>query len=410
MNSIASRVLPIPGSPSSRTSWRLPSVARSRYWRRRSSSPRRPTKAPPLRVAKKAWLPSGCAARRRRGGRRLGRGLRALGLQHPLELGLDLRAGGDAELVAQQRAQPLVDAQRLDEVALRLAHAHQQQVAALAEGRELHQLLGGALGRRQLGAADRQAGVAAQLARLQPELLEPAPRILEPGRLVAGQQPGVGKLGDAAGGLDDGRPVAAVACREGLVERGLRLVEVDGGGRGELHGALARVLDHFRTERAPQLREHDVERLGVTGRGVLAPQGGDHPLTGDPALAVEREMGERQPALTAGQIRLPAASIDADREMATQFDGHLRGWQRPASFRWKARLAEPSDRRQTRERSFTLPVGRVRLAHPSGGRGTRESFLGSVDGTRRRPARRLVPRAAGARDRGAHGAGRRRRR
>ena len=191
-------------------------------------------------------------------------------------------------------------AQRLDEVALRLAHAHQQQVAALAVGRELHQLLGRALGGRQLGAAQRQAGVAAQLARLQPELLEPAARILEPGRLVAGQQPGVGQLGHPPGRLDHGRPVAAVARRERLVERGLHRVEVDGGGRGELHGALAGVLDHLGAERAPQLRQHDVERLRVAGRGVLAPQRGDQPLAGDPALAVEREMGERQPALTAG--------------------------------------------------------------------------------------------------------------
>jgi hypothetical protein len=38
-------------------------------------------------------------------------------------------------------------------------------------------------------------------------------------------------------------------------------------------------------------------------------------------------MGEREPPLTAGQIGLPAASIDADREMATQFDGYMRGWQ-----------------------------------------------------------------------------------
>ena len=44
-------------------------------------------------------------------------------------------------------------------------------------------------------------------------------------------------------------------------------------------------------------------------------------------LAVEREMGEGQPALTAGKISLPSASIDADREMATQFDGHIGGCQ-----------------------------------------------------------------------------------
>ena len=54
------------------------------------------------------------------------RGVSPLGVQQPLELRLDLRPGRDAELVAQQRAQPLVYAQRLDEVALRLAHAHQQ--------------------------------------------------------------------------------------------------------------------------------------------------------------------------------------------------------------------------------------------------------------------------------------------
>ena len=159
--------------------------------------------------------------------------------------------------------------QRLDDVALCLAHAHQQQVSALAVGGELHQLLGGALGRRQLGAAHRQAGVATQLARLEAELLEPAARILEPRRLVARQQPGVGQFGHTARGLDHRRPVAAVARGERLVERGLRAVEVHGGGRRELHGALARVLDHLGAERAPQLREHDVERLGVAGRGVL---------------------------------------------------------------------------------------------------------------------------------------------
>ena len=70
----------------------------------------------------------------------------------------------------------------------------------------------------------------------------------------------------------------------------------------------------------------------MAGRGVLAPQRGDQPLARDRRAAVEREMGKGEPALTAGQVGLPAASIDADREMATQFDGHMRGCQRPASF------------------------------------------------------------------------------
>ena len=241
MNSIASRVLPMPGSPSSRTSWRLPSAGALEVLAQAVELAAAADEGGAAAGGEERRAPSGSGAGRG-GGAGVGSGsggLGALGLQQPLELGLDLRAGRDAELVAQQRAQPLVDAQGLDEVALRLAHAHQQQVAALAEGRELDQLLRGALGRRQLGAADREAGVAAQLARLEAELLEPAPRILEPRRLVAGQQPGVGQLGHAAGGLDHGRPVAAVARRERLVERRLRRVEVDGRRRRELHGALA---------------------------------------------------------------------------------------------------------------------------------------------------------------------------
>ena len=57
--------------------------------------------------------------------------------------------------------------------------------------------------------------------------------------------------------------------------------------------------------------------------------------------------------------------------MATQFDGHLRGGQRPASFRWKARLAEPSDRRQTpvnapslcRRAGLALPIPQAEEEH-----------------------------------------------
>ena len=134
MNSIASRVLPIPGSPSSSTSWRLPSVARSRYSRRRSSSPRRPTNAAPLRVAKKP-RPSVCSAaraRRRRPAAGAGAASERSAFSSRSNSACTCGPGDDAELVAQQRAQPLVHAQRLDEVALRLAHAHQQQVAALA--------------------------------------------------------------------------------------------------------------------------------------------------------------------------------------------------------------------------------------------------------------------------------------
>ena len=292
-------------------------------------------------------LPGLGVGRRRRGGRgRRRRRLGALGLQHALELGLHLRPRRDAQLLAQQRPQALVHPQRLGEVALGLAHAHQQQVAALAERRAVDQLLRGALRGGELGAAERQPGVAPQLARLQPELLEPAARVLQPGRLVAGEQPGVRERLGAAGGLDDRAPVGAVAGGERRVQRRLGGVEVDLGAGRELHGALPGVDEHVGPERAAQLGEHDVERLRLAGGSVLAPQRRDQPLARD-RLRAEREKGDGEATLAAGKLGLAPPSVDGDRELAAQFDDHLRGCHArvppPSS---EARLTEPPDRPQ----------------------------------------------------------------
>jgi hypothetical protein len=249
--------------------------------------------------------------------------VRLLGLQQPLELGLDLRAGRHAELVAQQRPEPLMHAQRLDEVALRLAHAHQQQVAALAELGTLDDLLCRPLGESELGAAERQPRVAAQLARLQPVLLQPAARLVEPARLVAGKESRVGGRGDAVRRLRDRRPVTPVARRERLVDRGLHGVEVHARVRRELHGALPGVLHHTRAERPPQLGQHDVERLRVAGRSVVAPQRGDQPLARDGTSRVQGEISQSETALAAGEVALTPPPIDRDGELAAQFDGHF---------------------------------------------------------------------------------------
>ena len=218
-----------------------------------------------------------------------------------------------------------MDAQRLDDVALCLAHPHQQQVAALAERRALDELGGGALGVGELGAAEGEAGVAAQLERLQAVLLEPAARVLQPRRLVAGQQPGVGGGRHLVGGLDHVGPLTGIARRERAVERGLDVVEVNLRDRDQLHGALAGVLDHARAERPAQLREDDVERLRVPGGRVLAPQRSDQPFTRDWSARVEREIGDGQSPLASGEVALAPAPIDRNRQLAAKLDGHFRG-------------------------------------------------------------------------------------
>ena len=272
-----------------------------------------------------------------------------------------------------------MDAQRLGEVALGLAHAHQQQVAALAERRAVDQLLRRALGGRELGAAERQAGVPAQLARLQAELLEPAARILEPGGLVAGQQPRVGERLGAARGLDDRAPVGAVAGGEGRLQRRLGAVEIDLGVRRELHRPLPGVDEHVGPERAAQLGEDDVQRLRLARRRVLAPQRGDQPLARD-GVRAEREEGDGEPALAARELALAAPSVDGDRELAAQFDDHLRGCHArvppPSS---EARLAERRDPPQAAKPPAARRSGRRSAPSPS---------------PRRRPAPAACARAA----------------
>ena len=319
----------MPGSPSSSTSWRWPSAARAKssVSRRARRGGRRTAAAARWRRTRSSSSAGGPAAAADGGGAGAGgRLLRLLGLQQPLELGLDLRAGRDAELVAQQRAQPVVHAQRLDEVALRLAHPHQQQVAALAERRALDQLGGGALGvapaRRRRARGPRRRAARAPAGRGPPAAAAGPPATAPRSRAAARRRRAVGHL---VGGLDHVGPLTGVARRERAVERGLDVVEVNLRDRDQLHGALAGVLDHARAERPAQLREDDVERLRVPGGRVLAPQRSDQPFTRDWSARVEREIGDGQSPLASGEVALTPTPIDRNRQLAAKLDGHFRG-------------------------------------------------------------------------------------
>src|SRR5919106_6867411 len=114
------------------------------------------------------------------------------------------RARRDAELVTQEAAQALVDADRLGGVVARRERLHQEAVAALPERREFDERAGRALGCRQLRAPHGVASRGDALERSQAHVLEPAAALLDPGGVLPGQEAAVG---DAERGTR-GRPCA----------------------------------------------------------------------------------------------------------------------------------------------------------------------------------------------------------
>src|SRR4029079_15768130 len=97
------------------------------------------------------------------------------------ELRLELAQLGrrrGAELVAQPRAQVLVDPERLGPVAARDEDPHEEDVGVLAERRRGDELAGTALARRELGTADPERHRRLALERGKADVLEPATVLL----------------------------------------------------------------------------------------------------------------------------------------------------------------------------------------------------------------------------------------
>jgi hypothetical protein len=86
----------------------------------------------------------------------------------------------------------------------------------------------------------------------------------------------------------------------------------------ELQGRRAHPLHHGRAERAPELRQQDVEALGVPAARRLAPHRFDQLVARDRPVVVERQVRQRQPPLPARQVAFAANAGELDRHAAAE--------------------------------------------------------------------------------------------
>ena len=84
------------------------------------------------------------------------------------------------------------------------------------------------------------------------------------------------------------------------------------------------------TERPPQAREDDGEPLPARHRRVVAPQGGDQPVTRDGPRVLQGDVGEGEPPLARWQCRLPPAPVHNDCELTTELDRYVVSGQAPS--------------------------------------------------------------------------------
>ena len=201
----------------------------------------------------------------------------------------ELGTGRDAELVAQQAAQLLVDAQRLGDVAGRRERLHQQPVAALAVRRARDQLARGGL------AAD-------ALERRQPQLLDLLAPLARPRGVDVREEAGADQL----------------QCRAGIGAGGSVDVHDD---RLRQHESQAlATLDLRRRQRSPQAREDRPQRRQRLARRPVGPQHVDQVATVDRPAAVRQQVGEQRARLPGGQRGGHIAPVDLHAQRAAQAD------------------------------------------------------------------------------------------
>ena len=262
------------------------------------------------------------------GGERDGRGVggrrgRLALQQQPLVQRGDVRRRGRAELVAQQHAQLVVDAQRLGDVAARRQQLHQHRVARLAVGLALDQRPRRALRGGQLARPEPQRRARQRLERVGVQPVDRRALLVDPAAGELGQQR---PLEQRQRGLGAGRPRAAGRRRRAPPRRRRpprgpprRRASV-----GQREPQVRAALDRVRSERAPQPgQQRGQPRVGRAGR-VLVPDHVDELVPPHRPLAVEREVGEQQPPLAARQVFLDPAPVDLDGEGAAQLNscGH----------------------------------------------------------------------------------------
>src|SRR5687768_6755242 len=103
--------------------------------------------------------------------------------QAPVD-GLHVRAGRDPELVAEQDAQALVDAQRLGDIAASLERLHQDPVAGLAVRSQLDEPAPALFGLRQRRPAEAEPRRGETFQPAHANVLEASPPLIEPWAVV----------------------------------------------------------------------------------------------------------------------------------------------------------------------------------------------------------------------------------
>ena len=258
------------------------------------------------------------------GGSRRGRRRRLAQHEQAVVQRGDVRRGRGAELVAQQDAQAVVDAQRLGDVAARRQQLHQHRVAGLAIGLALDQGARRAVGGRQLAAAQPQRRPGERLERVgvQPVelgalLVDPAPGELREQRALEQLDRLVRPSGGAA-------RVAGRQRRLGVPRRFAGGIDVEPHVR-EREPQLRAPLDRVGPQRAP----HAGEQRGQAGvrraRRVVVPHHVDELVAPHRPLAVEREVREQEPPLAARQVLFDATPVDLDGQGAAQLDSRGHG-------------------------------------------------------------------------------------
>ena len=231
-----------------------------------------------------------------------------------------LGCGGGAELVAQALAELLVDAQRLGAVAAGDEDLHQQRVSALAVGRELDELAGGALAGGELGAADAERDGGVALERGDVDLVQPLAELVGPGEVLVGQKPATGGEHRDQRRSPAARPVVLGDRGLGAVDRLLGRLEIDPRVGGKLEVDLAAAAQHVAAEDRAQAGEQRAERgVGAGGRAV-GPQRFDQLVARGRERAGDGQVGEQHPGLSAGELRRELAAVELDGEAPAELD------------------------------------------------------------------------------------------
>ena len=222
------------------------------------------------------------------------------------------RAGRAAELLAQQHADVLVDAQRLVDVAAGAQDLHQRGAGRLAVRLRLDGGAGGLLGLGPGGAAEPGAGDGERLQRLHAQVGELAAAGVDPRRLEPGQQAALGDLDRLAGRPPTHAAASPLssAARAARTRSGATSQSIQASlGQDQLQ--LGAPFQHARAERLAQAAERRGEQRLVGGRRALAgPQRLGELVAADRAVAVQREVGEQQPALASAQRVFEPPSLE----------------------------------------------------------------------------------------------------